>query len=304
MALYSKPYSSPTQLATILQSRGLTIENIDMAESYLRRIGYYRFSAYLYPLLASPKEKHLFKPGSSFDKAMDIYRFDHRLRILLFDEIEKIEIAVRSAVINITAYETGNPFWMTDQNYFKSTDIFNKTIKLIESELTKSREDFIHHFNTTYSNKYPPAWMIGEVLPLGTLTRIYGNIKSNQIRKKIAREFSLEVPVFNSWMTIITVARNNCCHHARVWNRTFALKALLMKNMSQPWIEIPVNQQKIYFSFCIIKYFLNIISPTHDLTGKIEQLFAEFPNIDITAMGFPSEWKNEALWQTPVRKED
>lgn len=182
----------------MLQSRGLIVDNTDIAERYLRRIGYYRFSAYLYPLLATPKQNHLFKQGSSFSQAVDLYRFDRRLRLLLFDEIEKIEIAVRSAIINITARETGDPFWITNQIYFKSIEIFNKTIKLIENELTKSREDFIQHFNTTYSDKYPPAWMIGEVLPLGVLTRVYSNIKSNQIQKKIAREFFLEVPVFNS----------------------------------------------------------------------------------------------------------
>lgn len=73
-----------------------------------------------------------------------------------------------------------------------------------------------------------------------------------------------------------------------------------MKRMTTPWIVIPVNQQKIYFSICIIKHFINIISPTNDLKGKIEQLFAEFINVDIKAMGFPSQWKDEALWRTPA----
>ena len=268
-----------------------------MAENSLRRIGYYRFSAYLYPLLASPKQKHLFKPNSSFNQALDIYYFDRQLRLMLFDEIEKIEVAVRSAIINIVSKETGDPFWITNPDNFKTSTIFNKTINLIDTELSKSREEFIHHFKTTYSDKYPPAWMIAEILPLGVLTKIYSNIKNNRIKKKIAREFSLEVPVFNSWMTIITVARNNCCHHARVWNRTFALKALSMKRMTQPWIESPVNQQKIYFSLCIIKYFFNIISPRYNMTKKLEQLFEEFPNIDITAMGFPLEWIYEPLWK-------
>ena len=62
MSHYSKPYSSPSQLVTMLQSRGLIVENTDIAERYLRRIGYYRFSAYLYPLLATPKQNHLFRP--------------------------------------------------------------------------------------------------------------------------------------------------------------------------------------------------------------------------------------------------
>ena len=42
----------------------------------------------------------------------------------------------------------------------------------------------------TYSDSYPPAWMLAEILPLGVLTRIYDNIKSNQIRKKMEQKFS------------------------------------------------------------------------------------------------------------------
>lgn len=239
----------------------------------------------------------MFKSGATFNQALDMYRFDRHLRLLMFNEIEKIEIAVRSAIVNITSRETGNPFWMTDPAYFYDANTFIKTKQLIDAELAKSREDFIEHFRNTYSNPYPPAWMLTEILPLGVLTRIYGNIKNNQTRKKIAQEFSLGVPVFNSWMTIITVARNNCGHHARVWNRTFALSVLAQRRMAHPWITIPVNQKKAYFSLCIIKYFLNIISPNNDMKAKIDALLNDYPSIDINAMGFPRGWENEPLWQ-------
>jgi len=107
MAHYTKTYSSPAQLVTLLQSRGLHVENVARTENYLRHIGYYRFSAYLYPLLTTPKENHVFKPGATFNQALDMYRFDRHLRLLMFNEIEKIEIAVRSAIVNITSRETG-----------------------------------------------------------------------------------------------------------------------------------------------------------------------------------------------------
>ena len=299
MARYTKTYSSPSQLVTLLQSRGLQVENVEQAEIYLRHIGYYRFSAYLYPLLTIPKEKHIFKSGAAFFQALDMYLFDRHLRLLMFNEIEKIEIAVRSAIVNITCRETENPFWMTDPSYFYNANTFTKTMQLIDVELAKSREDFIEHFRNTYSDPYPPAWMLAEILPLGVLTKIYDNIKSNQIRKKIAQEFSLGVPVFNSWMTIITVARNNCCHHARVWNRTFALRVLTQRRMVRPWITISVNQKKAYFSLCIINYFLNIISPNNDMKAKIDALLSAYPSIDINAMGFPCGWENEPLWNIP-----
>lgn len=296
-AHYTKTYSSPSQLVSLLQSRGLFIENAKRTENYLRHIGYYRFSAYLYPLLTTPKQSHVFKPGATFNQALDMYRFDRHLRLLMFNEIEKIEIAVRSAIVNITSRETGNPFWMTDPTCFYDVNTFTKTKQLIDAELAKSREDFIEHFRITYSDSYPPAWMLAEILPLGVLTKIYDNIKSNQIRKNIAQEFSLGIPVFKSWMTIITVARNNCGHHARIWNRTFALQVLTQRRMTQPWITITVNQRKAYFSLCIVKYFLNIISPHNDLKAKVKALLTNYPAIDVAAMGFPRGWENEPLWQ-------
>ena len=296
MTHYNKAYTSPAGLVTLLKQRGLYVEDDKRTENYLRHIGYYRFSAYLYPLLSIPKEAHRYKPDATFNKALDMYRFDRHLRLLMFNEIEKIEVAVRSAIVNIASRETGNPFWMTTSSCFYDAHKFSKTMNLIDAELDKSREEFIEHFKNTYSDAYPPSWMLAEILPLGVLTRIYENIKSNQIRKQIAQEFDLNIPVFMSWMTIVTVTRNNCCHHARVWNRTFALHALSMRRMTRPWITAPVNQQKAYFSLCIIKYFLNIISPNNDMKAKLLSLLTEYPNIDTAAMGFPVGWRSEPLW--------
>ena len=48
---------------------------------------------------------------------------------------------------------------------------------------------------------------------------------------------------------------------------------------------------------CIIKYFLDIISPNNDMLDKMNRLFATFPEIDKAALGFPVGWENEPLWQ-------
>ena len=47
----------------------------------------------MYPLLKTPKTAHIFKEGATFKKVMMLYRFDKKLRLLMFNEIEKIEIA-------------------------------------------------------------------------------------------------------------------------------------------------------------------------------------------------------------------
>ena len=109
---FQKPYTSAHDLVSLLQSRGLIVTDPAKAESYLEYIGYYRLSAYMYPLLQMPKEQHCYKPDATFSQVMMLYRFDKKLRLLIFNEIEKIEVAVRSAIVNIGCDMTGNPFWM------------------------------------------------------------------------------------------------------------------------------------------------------------------------------------------------
>lgn len=297
LTTFSKKYSTPKELVDILAERGLEFDDRSRAEAYIKRIGYYRFSAYSYPLLKTPKTLQQFKEGSSFDLALDMYRFDRHLRLLMFNQIEKIEVAVRSAIVNITSKETQDPFWMTNPKYFANEKKFQKTLELIKIEYGRSKEDFIEHFRNTYSDSFPPAWIIAEILPLGVLTRVYDNLASNKIRKLIAQEFDLNIPVFTSWMTIITVTRNSCCHHARVWNKVWSLRALYMKKMTRPWVSSDVKQGRIFFTLCIIKYFVNIIAPKNDMTAKLRWLFTDYPNIDAKAMGFPNIWEMEPLWR-------
>ena len=71
---------------------------------------------------------------------MMLYRFDKKLRLLLFNEIEKIEVAVRSAIVKHGCEVTGDPFWMTNPNNFSNPVKFNKTIRLFEDELNHSKE--------------------------------------------------------------------------------------------------------------------------------------------------------------------
>ena len=294
---FDQSYTSPESIIGILYERDLNIDDQFLAVDILRNVGYYRFSAYLYPFLTLPKERHLFKQGSHFSRAWELYRFDKKLRMLLFNEIEKIEVALRSTVANMVAEETGNIFWMTDGSLFANEDKFKKTMALVDKELKSSKEDFIKHFKNKYSNDYPPAWMLVEILPLGIVTRIYDNLADNALRKKIAARFLLPVPVFSSWITIITLVRNTCCHHSRVWNKENAITPMLLKKTPFRWISKQISPNRTFYDVCILKWFIHIISPENDMKGHLKNLLSDFPHVDIAAMGFPQKWEEEPLWK-------
>ena len=295
---YSKHFASPKNLISLLKNRGLEIKDEKKTIAYLANIGYYRLSSYCYPLLKTPKSKHLYKPNSSFDLVMNMYRFDRKLRMLLFNEIEKIEVAIRSAMSNVITEELNDVFWITNADNFYNQNIFAKTINLLQSEKEKTKEDFIDHFQKKYSNSFPPAWMIVEIIPFGLLCGIYNNLNSAKLKKKVAVYFGLSSSVFSSWIIALVNLRNLCCHHSRTWNREIAVVPTEPKLPVFPWIDsTKTDAKRIYYRICIIKYLLFTVSPNNRFTQKIKSLLVEYPTVDARAMGFPADWQNEPLWK-------
>lgn len=93
---YNKiPLSFQDQLQ-LLKSRGLEITDESKAISYLEGISYYRLSAYFLPYQV---EKDKFNAGVSFKQIINTYSFDRELRLLVFDCIERIEVAIRTQII-------------------------------------------------------------------------------------------------------------------------------------------------------------------------------------------------------------
>lgn len=294
---FAKPYSSPGQIVQTLKSRGMLMKDENRVENYLMNIGYHRLSAYIYPFYKSPKSELVLKEGTTFEQILTLYRFDKKLRILLFNEIEKIEVAIRSVLANIGCQELNDRYWITKPEYFANADKFNQTLVFIEKELASSKEDYIEDFRQNFIETYPPAWMITEVLSFGNLNYIYSNISSNHLMKHISGYFGLKPQVFTSWLTVLANLRNMCCHHARIWNRDFMLNPAEPRKTSNVWIDTSkVDKKRIYYRLCMLRYFLSSVSPNNNFNEKLSGLLADFPSIDITAMGFPVDWKDEDLW--------
>jgi Abi-like protein len=109
---FVKTAKAPEQLITLLKSRGLHINDEAQAKKTLQYIGYYRFSGYAYPFLID-KQQHIFKSGISFQDIVDCYTFDREFRLLLSDALERIEIAIRTAISDYMSQNI-NPHWFLE----------------------------------------------------------------------------------------------------------------------------------------------------------------------------------------------
>ena len=295
---YNKlPIDYPQQIA-ILKQRGLVINDETYALRQLGIISYFRLASYWRPMEAD-KVNHIFKPNSTFENAVSLYYFDKQLRAMLFTLIQSLEIALRTKVIHHVSMKYG-AFWFTDESLCRNAQLFATNLSHIQTELNRSKEDFLQEHYTKYSNpKFPPVWKTLEVVSFGTLSKLFDNLSDNFLKKVIATEFNLPHRKFlDSWVKCASVLRNIIAHHARIWNRKFPYKPLLPQHLPDKWIDTTnTREEKIYAQLCVLKYLENAIHPHNRFSENLKKLIASYPNIDIKAMGFPTNWENQPLWK-------
>lgn len=294
MALYANRPLDFNQQIALLKTKGLIFSDETKALHTLHNVSYFRLKCYLIPLM-SDKINHIFKSDASFEKAYELYKFDSRLRKLVAAELEKIEVSVRTQMAYIVANDT-DIYWFADSANFQNTNRYTATLNSLKAELDRSDDDQILRFKALYDNPFPPAWMTMEVTSFGTLSLLYKLLRPGITKRKIANFYGISDSVFESWLHSIVYVRNICAHHSRLWNRTLRIQPLFPRHTKHTFISGSVANNRLYYVLCIMQYLLRTVNPTTTFVVRLQALLQEFPNVDISAMGFPNGWANEPLW--------
>lgn len=295
---YTKlPISIADQIA-LLKSRELNFANETEAEKVLEHISYYRFAAYLRPFEID-KTTHQLSASATFENVLSVYSFDAKLRALVFDVIQKIEISIRSKMIHEFSLAYG-AFWFFDESCFTDKHRFVESMNVLEKDLRRSKDEFIKEHIAKYGkSEYPPAWKTLELATFGTTSKLFANFSDTKLKKKIARSYGIpQHEILESWTAAIGPLRNCCAHHGRLWNRKFPITPLLPSRMRQPWIaNLNVPNNKLYAVLCCVAYMLNAIDANNTFSSDLTNLINAYPVVPVTAMGFPTGWASEPLWQ-------
>ena len=216
LRLYAKQTLSIFEQIELLKSRGLNIADSAKATKNLEDVSCFRFVQYLRPMEAD-KTPHQFKPNSRFEDAVALYNFDLELRDLMFKAVQRLEIALRTKIIQEFSLAHG-PFWFFDTSLADDEHKFIENMNSIDRELQRSKEDFIKEHRRNYDKPiFPPAWKTLELASFGTLSKLYYNFSDKKLEKRVARQFSLpQHEVLESWMRSVTVPRNCCAYHSRL----------------------------------------------------------------------------------------
>lgn len=319
---YAKPYVDIAGQIALLQSRGMVITDTALAAAYLERIGYYRLSGYWYPFRRStPGVNALgkpaltvfddFQPKTEFRHAVELYVFDKRLRLLVLDAIERIEICIRVEI----ALRLGaqNPLAHRDPNCLDkrfttpapshTESKHDKWLSRLDDIEDRSKEEFVKHFRIKYSSDLP-LWMTIELWDFGMLSNFYAGMK-NADQFAISQKYGVTNPVvFASWLRSINYIRNVSAHHSRLWNLSVVDQPQLpIKDMPAVLNHIYATTNakfRVYAVLAIMKSMLNRINPMSSWGARLAELVDQFPAVPLLSIsnaGFPANWKTEALWK-------
>jgi abortive infection bacteriophage resistance protein len=299
----------------LLKSRGMTVKDEQVAAFYLNHISYYRLKGYWWNM-QTDFVNHKFAPNSNFEDVIARYDFDRQLRLILFDAIEFIEIALRTKLIYHLSQAYGG-FWHLNKTLFEDSNLHAKLIDELKNEFAYSGEIFAKDFRYKHptesadptvwiSSENPDVWIILETATFGVLSKLYKNLQHQLPQKAmIANDFGLNLHnELSSWLEAISFLRNIIAHHSRIWGRNMVKRITLPKSTRNLWLSPMTNtiqenlqRPKPFLAISTMVYLCNAINYKNEIKNKLLALFNSNPTIPIQKLGFFNNWQREPLWK-------
>ena len=304
-----KPFQKPAlsvddQLAKMIE-RGLVVHDADEAKHYLHQIGYYRLCGYTLPFQkgGSGADRHEFKGPVEFHAILDRYVFDRKLRLLLLDAIERIEVSIRASLSNSIA-QKHSPHWYLNPALFEAEYDHPGMIREVKRQIGHNaqtpeqvarRDTYIHHYYGTYNAPdMPPSWMVFEAISFGTISRIFEGLYKSET-SQVCVPIKVNHDTLSSWLHAISYVRNLCAHHKRVWNKTLTIKPAIARKHKEKF----QGNDKIYGVMVVVQILLDQIAPDNTWAERLRELLEGHPNVPLANMGIPEDWKTKPFWGLP-----
>lgn len=321
--MYTKPFLKISEQIDLLNSRGMTVEDVEKAKEYLHRIGCYRLSAYWHPMRLRCKEtgKALddFAQGTTFRQATDLYTFDGRLRLILLDALERLEVSFRTEVALSLGKRApdahrklsnfGPEFSRTDGS--RGPTKHREWLARLDKKALRSSDKFAEHFRSKYPSDDMPIWIAVELLDFGPLSHLIGGMKNTDLAS-IGRNYGGVKPTqLKSWARSLAFTRNVCVHHSRLWTKPLVNQPSLTPNSLPEPLQhlnrppaangLPLASTRLYSIASIAKYMLSFANPRTSWKERFVThigTFPKTPHLDLSAAGFPPDWHTTELWKS------
>lgn len=278
-----KPRTIDEQLR-LLRAKGMNFASEESARECLTHISYFRLKYYWKDMVDPDSEDEEFLESARFEDVVRRYDFDRRLRLILFDAIEVIEVALRTKIIQHMSLSAGNGQWYLERKWFERDEYFEDFVLDLKYEFNRSTEPFAKDFIREH-----PDWDCDSLEGV------------SPDASRIANDFGLySARELGGWLESVSVLRNIVAHHSRLWNRALAKKTLDPKGHRDKWLVSPLTEnqkRKPYGVIAAMVYLCDAVAPKNEVRGKLLALFDEFEDVPYARLGFTGEWRKEPLWR-------
>ncbi len=300
---FNKPPLEYQKQLEKLKQRGMSFQNETEAMHLLEHVNYFRFTPYWIPF-QKDASKHLFHEGTCFEQIQALYQFDTKLRQLLFEAIEKIEVSIRAKWAYEISLRHGAHAHL-HLKFFVSSSKYQKDLKDLYKAIdqAKDKEEFVKHYLNKYEESMPPIWVVSEVISLGLLSKLYTNLDdigvsgfNTSAKKAIAGAYQIDFEFLESWLHVLTQVRNFSAHHARLWNREFKRTPKLVINKPSALKgQFVQGSRRLYNVLVLMLYLMDQIDSNSSFRKRLKTLLLSEHGY-LPQMGFPSDWQNKTIW--------
>ena len=270
------------QQVEIIRSKGFVINNDTECIEFLEQANYYRLSAYFLPFR---KKDGTYFENINFNRIQRIYEFDSRLRGLLFNCIEKIELYLRTQLAYYSGHAYGSLGYIDENNYNEKHN-HEKFMKLLNACIEENRNTLVvKHHKEKYNGVFP-VWVMIEFFSMGMLSYFYADLQSRD-QKSIAKEvYGTSVACLKSWLRCITDLRNRCAHYSRLYYWSFTALPKMPKGL-----DVPQNR-KLFLQVLVLKLLYPDKKEWNSkVMMELRAIIEEYENdISLKHIGFPLDW--------------
>lgn len=301
-----KVFKTIQEQISILESKGLIIDDYLFTEDILIRENYFFISGYRHLFLKSPKDRNFIK-GTTFRELYALFNFDRQVRNIVFKNLLIIENNLKS----IISYQLSKKYGFREKDYLRPENFtkvpdkqrqLNDTLKKMKRQIRVNGAQ--HSATSHYLNNYGyiPLWVVVKVLSFGIVGELY-TVMKREDQEEIANIYDLSIDNLLTYLPILSNYRNLCAHEDILYDHR--TQKIIGDTRYHDGLDIPTTDGEYIYGkddlFALIIILKQLLRPEefrlliNELSYEIDILCGKLKVINIgkvlDTMGFPRNFR-------------
>ena len=301
-----KVFKTIQEQISILESKGLIIDDYLFTEDILIRENYFFISGYRHLFLKSPKDRNFIK-GTTFRELYALFNFDRQVRNIVFKNLLIIENNLKS----IISYQLSKKYGFREKDYLRPENFtkvpdkqrqLSDTLKKMKRQIrvNGAQHSATSHYLKNYG--YIPLWVVVKVLSFGIVGELY-TVMKREDQEEIANIYDLSIDNLLTYLPILSNYRNLCAHEDILYDHR--TQKIIGDTKYHDGLDIPTTDGDYIYGkddlFALIIILKQLLRPEefrlliNELSYEIDILCGKLKVINIgkvlDTMGFPRNFR-------------